>query len=150
MAEQLGLFAPKRQVAPAGCARVPGPLCRDGREGRCPGGPRCEELGAQETERIHAAEAERAAGRSALPPPLVVEVLTPEDLSAPDLGVGPPDVGCRERTSLFHPTIAEATAAALSFACGACGSTTGAVLYERGPLAGLRRCWPCARPALEA
>lgn len=32
--------------------------------------------------------------------------------------------------------------------CGACGSTTGAAFYERGPLAGLRRCWPCARPAL--
>lgn len=45
-------------------------------------------------------------------------------------------------------TSAASISAALSEACGACGSTTGAAFYERGPLAGLRRCWPCAKPAL--
>jgi len=198
VAEQLGLFAPRRAVAPAGCPRVPGPLCRDGREGRRPGRERCEELGEQEAERIR-----------------LLEALAPEELATPcgaDLGVEefgtgqyPPapapqretmgsanarraclDCGesgaglyvtrdgrnvrvcgqcldhwaewqlrerepleCElQRTSLFHPTMQEAAAAALSKACGACGSTTGAVFYERGPLAGLRRCWPCARPVL--
>jgi hypothetical protein len=32
--------------------------------------------------------------------------------------------------------------------CTACGSTTGAVLYNAGPLAGHRRCWTCAKPVL--
>jgi hypothetical protein len=32
--------------------------------------------------------------------------------------------------------------------CGSCGSTTGVVLYERGPLAGQYRCWACAREVL--
>lgn len=80
--------------------------------------------------------------------------LTPEELAEPtaeDLGVlgdGGVGNGFRLRASLLHPTPAEANAAALSEACGACGSTTGAVFYERGPLAGLRRCWPCAQPVL--
>jgi len=188
VSEQLGLFAPRR-AAPAGCPRVPGPLCRDGREGRCPGQERCEELGEQEAERIR-----------------VLETLTPEELATPygaELGVSefgtgqsagaaPPAPGSfpglnawlrsRGREDLCWPDDEpqplasragllrerggtddqvrelyalqeewsrqrrEARSSAPS--CGACGSTTGAVLYERGPLAGLRRCWPCARPAL--
>lgn len=57
MTEQLGLFAPRVGLQPKECPRFPGggyALCRDGREGRCPGGPKCEELGQQETERLKA------------------------------------------------------------------------------------------------
>lgn len=192
--EQLGLFAPRRPAAPAGCARVPGPLCRDGREGRCPGGPRCAELGDQESARIRAAEAEVAAGRSALPPPLVVDgvevdlettlvggvargvpgrgldALPGDDGSGgeeegaavelPDGGRGGADgVGCGEGDGGGAPGVAEGgltcargtdhNLADCDPACSACGSTTGAVFYERGPLAGTRRCWTCAKPALD-
>lgn len=310
MAEQLGLFAPRRDVAPAGCPRVPGPLCRDGREGRCPGGARCEELGEQEaarltqvctgakksaveartpplppggrggghgdgstagsapesasvpngancqrrshaprcqdcpggeacqekhTARIQHADAELARRRAAgepverwgtsaadfagvvdqeaaerchecqQPPEAGAQLyvcqlcdqlvctscstdgsgdggicdscireadrdtehpLTPEELaplSAADLGVSEfgtgqapaprPPHGCgticqdardgkcpgKEKCDEMGPSAP---------ACGACGSTTGAVFYTGGPLAGLRRCWPCARPVL--
>lgn len=53
MGDQLSLFAVRSSApAPAGCPRVPGPLCRDGREGRCPGKARCEELGEMEARRL--------------------------------------------------------------------------------------------------
>lgn len=211
MTEQLGLFAPRRASAPAGCPRVPGPLCRDGREGRCPGGPRCEELGEQEAKRIRLLEAltpeelatpcgadlgveEFGTGQSPAPRPPAPQSEQPcpnpgcaghaekcaecaptfpglnawlrargrEDLCWPDddpqplasrAGLlrerGATDDQVRELYALqeeWSRQRREARAGAPS--CGACGSTTGAAFYERGPLAGLRRCWPCARPAL--
>lgn len=94
--------------------------------------------------------------------------LTPEELAEPtaeDLGVlGDGGIGNGFRLRASESLTDERKVAMSKFAheilvnagfedpkakrCGACGSTTGAVLYERGPLAGLRRCWPCARPVL--
>lgn len=154
--------------------RPPAPRCHD-----CPGGEACA---AKQGAAISVADAELARRRAAGEPvelwgttaadfghPLAeyegceglgAEVLTPEDLAAPDLGVGPPNVGCRQCARGTDHDLADCddskalaawapAAVPEPWACGACGSTTGAVLYERGPLAGLRRCWPCARPALE-
>lgn len=177
MSEQLGLFAAKRPTPPATCPRSPERgLCRDGREGRCPGRQVCEHLGEAETARIRMAEADARVAALARESRRQDEErlgLGAEDL-AQDLGVGPPDVGCsqcareerlmqreaayqRERDEVFNgpeehcaaPPL-EGLSGAPPYSCGACGSTTGAVFYERGPLAGSRRCWTCARAALEA
>ena len=118
MPEQLGLFAPRRAAPPAECPRFPGGgymLCRDGREGRCPGGPRCEALGEQETERIRAAEAERGGGSVG---------------AASAAGGGGPnargDGGAGPLASVRRTSGAGEQHSPGEPACGACGSTTGA------------------------
>lgn len=124
MAEQLGLFAPRRAATPEVCPRVPGPLCRDGREGRCPGRERCEELGEVEAARLKR--------------PTLTEVVAQANA---ELG--------EEADTFKLLKRAGELAAAPDRECGGCGSTTGVVLYERGPLSGMHRCWACAKQVLQ-
>lgn len=122
----------------------PVPRCHD-----CPGAEACE---TERSAAIAGADAELARRRAAGEP---VERwgTTAADFAGvvdQDVELTPEDLGVSESGCAQSPRTppAEVFWFEKPVACGACGSTTGAVFYERGPLANLRRCWPCAKPAL--
>jgi hypothetical protein len=116
--EQQTLFAQKpNPSAPSGCPRMPGPLCRDARE-RAEGCP-------------GAVLCEHWARR-----PLLVKGIAMCAVCGGD-GLGTELATRRECPQCHGKGMAP---------CEACGSVVGVVLYERGPLAGKRSCWECAKP----
>lgn len=154
-------LCPTPEVECRACVGMKDGLCSDGRT-PCPGPTACDTeqlaLGVDPSELGHTVptedevrEAQLAAGLPwPVPPPVRRQAMLARDLF-PRMPYQTSHGGnCTTRLDGSPPMRFELTEGYSGpRTCGACGSTTGVVLYERGPLAGQERCWPCAKGVLE-